>query len=200
MAKVGAQRAAELTGKSKSTIQRAMNGGKLSFEVDANQRRVIDVSELERVFGLAPQQDAKESGAGEDELRRAGEMIEMERMKMRIRMLEDALESAQAQLEDMRQQRDQWQKQSQQILITSQYSQKQAEDYKAEIKAREAREQERHRALMEKKRRRQIAERRAAQQTETTGQSKAIRAEDVQDGKLDFQSLWKKIKGEGEAA
>ena len=29
MAKVGAQRAAELTGKSKSTIQRAMKSGKL---------------------------------------------------------------------------------------------------------------------------------------------------------------------------
>ena len=52
MAKVGAQRAAELTGKSKSTVQRAMNSGKLSFELDANGRRVIDVSELERVFGL----------------------------------------------------------------------------------------------------------------------------------------------------
>ena len=34
MAKVGAQRAAELTGKSKSTIQRAMNAGKLSYEMD----------------------------------------------------------------------------------------------------------------------------------------------------------------------
>ena len=52
MAKVGPQRAAELTGRSKSTIQRAMNGGKLSFEVDANGRRLIDVSELDRAFGL----------------------------------------------------------------------------------------------------------------------------------------------------
>jgi len=53
MAKVGAQRAAELTGKSKSTIQRAMNNGKLSYEMDNNKRRIIDVSELERVYGLA---------------------------------------------------------------------------------------------------------------------------------------------------
>ena len=52
MAKVGAQRAAELTGKSKSTIQRSMNNGKLSYEMDTSGRRVIDVSELERVFGL----------------------------------------------------------------------------------------------------------------------------------------------------
>ena len=47
MAKVGAQRAAVLTGKSKSTIQRAMNSGKLSYSLDQNDRRVIDVSELE---------------------------------------------------------------------------------------------------------------------------------------------------------
>ena len=52
MAKVGAKRAAELTGKSKSTIQRAMKSGKVSYEVLDNNRRVVDVSELERVFGL----------------------------------------------------------------------------------------------------------------------------------------------------
>ena len=55
MAKVGAQRAAELTGRSKSTIQRSMNSGKLSFEIDGNGRRLIDASELDRVFGLLPQ-------------------------------------------------------------------------------------------------------------------------------------------------
>ena len=42
MAKVGTQRAAELTGKSKSTIQRAMKSGKLSSEKDANGRAIID--------------------------------------------------------------------------------------------------------------------------------------------------------------
>lgn len=50
MAKVGAQRAAELTGKSKSTVQRAMKSGKISYEVDHNGRRVIDVAELERAL------------------------------------------------------------------------------------------------------------------------------------------------------
>ena len=51
MSKIGPQRAADLTGRSKSTIQRAMNTGKLSYEIDSAGRRVIDVSELERVFG-----------------------------------------------------------------------------------------------------------------------------------------------------
>jgi len=71
MAKVGAQRAAELTGKSKSTIQRAMNSGKLSYELDANNRRIIDVSELERVFGLsAPSEKASTSSSVEAELKK----------------------------------------------------------------------------------------------------------------------------------
>ncbi len=141
MAKVGAQRAADLTGRSKSTIQRGMKSGRLSFEIDDKGQRLIDVSELERVFGLAPERPA---GTSEDtvkaEIQRAHDMIETERMKMRIRMLEDQLHMTQAQLDDAKDQRDQWQKQAQQVLLTSQYSQKQAEDLKEELKERDRRE------------------------------------------------------------
>ncbi len=137
MAKVGAQRAAELTGKSKSTIQRAMKSGKLSFEVLDNKRRAIDVSELERVFGLeesTPKQDTVEA-----ELQKAKDILEMERLKMRIRSLEDQLHTAEKQMEDLRGQRDQWQKQAQQVLLTNQHTQKQADDLKKELKDREDR-------------------------------------------------------------
>ncbi len=146
MAKVGAQRAAELTGRSKSTVQRAMNSGKLSFEVDANGRRLIDASELDRVFGLQPQSNAPASGTSvaaqqettsQAELQRAADMLEIERLKMRVRALEEQLDITREQLEDMRGQRDLWQKQSQQILITSQYSQRQAEELKEELRVRE---------------------------------------------------------------
>lgn len=149
MAKVGAQRAAELTGKSKSTIQRAMNAGKLSYEVDANSRRLVDVSELDRVFGLQPQGNdtgssyeaagASSSGMAvmELELEKARHAIEMERLKMEVRMAQDALDAAQRQIEDLKVQRDLWQKQAQQILITSQYSQKQSEERIAEMRDRE---------------------------------------------------------------
>ena len=136
MAKVGVQRAVELTGKSKSTIQRAMNSGKLSFSNSDAGRRLIDVSELERVFGVKP---AAAENAIETELQKAKEILETERMKMRIRTLEDKLHVAEEQIADLKAQRDQWQKQAQQVLITSQFSQKQAEDLKAEIKEREAR-------------------------------------------------------------
>lgn len=152
MSKVGPQRAAEMTGRSKSTIQRAMNTGKLSFEIDAAGRRVIDVSELDRVFGLSPAEDEPMdmSSAVKAELQRAAEMLEAERLKMRIRILEDQLHTAQEQFDDMKSQRDSWQKQAQQILLTSQYSQKQAEELKAEIKDRDAREAARRQALEER--------------------------------------------------
>lgn len=163
MAKVGAQRAAELTGKSKSTIQRAMNAGKLSFEVDANSRRLIDVSELERVFGIQPQNEtAPSSQQGgsvsvntgvEIELEKARHAIEIERLKMEVRMAQEQAEAAQRQIEDLKVQRDLWQKQAQQILITSQYSQKQSEERINEMQARE----EARRAQMEARRMQQGA-------------------------------------------
>lgn len=139
MAKVGVQRAVELTGKSKSTVQRAMNSGKLSFTKSDGNRRLIDVSELERVFGVTTATAVVTENTVEAELQKAKEIIETERMKMRIRVLEDKLHVAEIQVEDLKAQRDQWQKQAQQVLITSQFSQKQAEDLKAEIKEREAR-------------------------------------------------------------
>lgn len=146
MAKVGAQRAAELTGKSKSTIQRAMNAGKLSFEVDANSRRLIDVSELERVFGIQSQNESSAPAQGtqgginaavEVELEKARHAIEIERLRMEVRMAQDQADAAARQIEDLKVQRDLWQKQAQQILITSQYSQKQAEERITEMQAKE---------------------------------------------------------------
>ncbi len=187
MAKVGAQRAAELTGKSKSTIQRAMNQGKLSFEIDNNKRRIIDVSELERVFGLKPEAVKETPSNAAAELEKANAMIEMERMKMRIKMLETQLETAQDQVEDLKAQRDQWQKQAQQVLITSQYSQKQAEEFKAELKSREDR--------AKKRREQRIAQQMQKMRGENENQPATAPEEKAKDSAFDFQSLWSKIKG-----
>lgn len=138
MAKVGAQRAAELTGRSKSTIQRAMKSGKISYEMDANDRRVIDVAELERAFGLVPQQgEAQSQSAMHSEIEKATQLLEIERLKMRIKFLEEHNDALQSQIEDLKSQRDQWQKQAQQVLLTSQYSQKQAEELSEKLKERE---------------------------------------------------------------
>lgn len=197
MAKVGAQRAAELTGRSKSTVQRSMNSGKLSFEVDGNGRRLIDVSELDRVFGLLPQGNNTASGSAssqesspQSELQRAADMLEIERLKMRVRGLEEQLEMVREQFEDMRGQRDLWQKQSQQILITSQYSQKQAEELKEELRNREERARQAKQKVLEDRMKRMQG------QNENTHAPAQTQAQPQSAG---FQGIWNKLKG-GKAA
>jgi len=207
MAKVGAQRAAELTGKSKSTIQRSMNSGKISFELDANGRRLIDVSELERVFGV--QQNNAGAGSNnmpsvEEELRKASSMLEIERLQMRIKMLEDQIHTANEQISDLKEQRDQWQKQAQQVLITSQYSQQQAEELKAELRERDERAKaQRQKMLDERMKRMQgqgqnqnaAQQRPTQQQAQTPAQGTSAQSAEAGSG-IDFQGLWKKIKGD----
>lgn len=210
MAKVGAQRAAELTGKSKSTIQRAMNSGKLSYEMDANSRRIIDVSELERVFGLSSPSSSQSNTTTsvEAELKKATDMLEMERMKMKIKMLEDQLENLNTNLDDMKAQRDQWQKQAQQVLITSQYSQKQAEEYKAELKTREEQARKRREQMMAERMQKmkgqnqndKVAPTERKMTEEGTAKSAAETAQATGEiAGFDFQGLWQKIRG-GKAA
>jgi hypothetical protein len=183
MAKVGPQRAAEITGTSKSTIQRAMNKGRLSFEIDPAGRRVIDVSELDRVFGLQSVAPAN-SASVEQELEKASTMLETERLKMRIKMLEEQLHTANDQISDLKEQRDQWQKQASQVLITSQFSQKQAEELRDEMKERERRAKER-RTQMELK---QKVEKLKAQNQNTS-------EEGEDESGVNFKGLWKKVKG-----
>lgn len=193
MAKVGAQRAAELTGKSKSTIQRAMNNGKLSFENDNNNRRVIDVSELERVFGLE-KQAGNNSGASatvEHELEKAKQMLDMERMKMQLKSMEDQLAAANEQIDDLKEQRNKWQKQADQVLITSQYSQKQAEDYRNEVKDRDRKTEERRQKILDEKMKRLKAQNENSDHV----QNQADNSSSDGNGVI-FQGLWKKVKGQ----
>ena len=187
MAKVGAQRAAELTGKSKSTIQRAMNSGKLSYELDQNGRRVIDVSELDRAFGLNQSSAGATAPSVEEELEKASSMIEMERMKMRVKMLESQLEASETQIEDLKAQRDQWQKQASQVLITSQYSQKQAEELAEQLKERERRARERREKMEQHKL--------EARMKKLEAGNENSQDEDEGTGNA-FAGLWKKVKGQ----
>lgn len=140
MAKVGIQRATDLTGKSKSTIQRAMKQGKLSYDVDGN-RKLIDVSELERVYGiienLGNSESANATPSYETELQKAKHALEIDRLELKIKMLEDQLDNANLQIDDLKSQRDGWQKQAQQVLLTTEYSQKQADERIAELQQRE---------------------------------------------------------------
>ena len=186
MAKVGAQRAAELTGRSKSTIQRAMNNGKLSYEMDANDRRVIDVSELERAFGLLQSSAPANSGTTvEQELQKASSMLETERLKMRVTLLEHQLEAAEQQISDLKEQRDSWQKQAQQVLLTSQHSQKQADELREELKERERKMQARRQEILAQRMKK------LSQQNANDGQNEEAAQSEAQ---FKFQNIWKKMK------
>ena len=187
MAEVGAQRAAELTGKSKSTIQRSMNNGKLSYEMDTSGRRVIDVSELERVFGLE-KASANASSGVEQELEKAKQMLELERTKMQIKSLQDQLDAANEQISDLKEQRDKWQRQADQVLITSQYSQKQAEEYRNDIKEREKKALERRQRMLDERMKKMEPN------NENSVLNKTAQPETADD--TVFQGLWKKVKGE----
>lgn len=129
MAKVGVARAVKLTGKSKSTIQRAMNDGKLSFDTNDKGTRIIDVSELERVFGLDEQvanADAKKPSKG------MANVAELERLQLRAKSLEDQMFLLNQQLDDVKDQREDWKKQAQQLAITHQVTQDQAQSFKTQ--------------------------------------------------------------------
>ena len=193
MAKVGAQRAAELTGRSKSTVQRAMKNGKLSYEVDNNGRRVIDVAELDRAFGLVPQESERTSSVKvEAELEKATHMLEMERLKMRIRMLEEQVDMAQTTINDLKEQRDLWQKQAQQVLLTSQYSQKQAEELKAEIQERERRARLRRQQEME----RRVQKSGVRNDNESRAAAGPIAKIKQEAMGFDIHGLWNKFRGD----
>ena len=132
----------------------------------------------------------------QSELQRASDMLEIERLKMRVRALEDQLDMTREQLDDMRGQRDLWQKQSQQILITSQYSQRQAEELKEELRQREERARMQKQKMLEDRMKRMQGQNENAPAVESEAMQKA--ATPAQS--MNFQGLWNKIKGGKKAA
>ena len=63
MAKISISEASRLSGKPRSTIHRHLANGKLVKEIDGQGRPVIDVAELERVYGSLRQVDMAQNGA-----------------------------------------------------------------------------------------------------------------------------------------
>ncbi|HRC27454.1 MAG TPA: hypothetical protein PKX87_08500, partial [Alphaproteobacteria bacterium] len=152
MTKVGAQRAADLTGRSKSTIQRAMTAGKLPYETDETGHRLIAVEDLDKLFGLrtagsspVPSEDeADEEIGGADRAR--GEISARtptdEKAAEKILALE-------ARVVDLETQRDAWQRQAQEAVATCQAAQKQVDAFAQIISERDRREDERRRQIIE---------------------------------------------------
>ena len=106
-----AGKAAIEVGKTKSTITKAIASGKLSAIKNDSGAWEIDVSELHRVFPPTP-----------------SETVEIEQLETpkrntenskEIEALERLLKAAEAQLEDVKADRDEWRKQANQLLLTN---------------------------------------------------------------------------------
>lgn len=126
LSKVSVSQAAKLTGKSRETINKATQDGKLSFSRNGSNHKQIDVSELERIYPFvttideinkkpktvtsSPPSSEPDTGAELAALRekiasseRANEMLTAERQRER-RQLEDEIENLRGSLEKYQEQ------------------------------------------------------------------------------------------------
>ena len=116
---------AKVTGRSKGTISKALSDGKLSYLEKTESGYAIDLAEALRVFPPKTPHEQIEQGRGSlntpeelshsylmqseiDQLRSRLETAETERQRER--------ENSQTQIDDLKTQRDQWQKQAEQTL------------------------------------------------------------------------------------
>jgi len=95
-----------------------MEKGRLSFEKDETGNRVIDVSELDRVFGLRPQQEI--DPVDTDELYRHDmQLIEL-RAQLEIERSKRAL--LEERVDELREERDRWRNQAERMLTDQRQS------------------------------------------------------------------------------
>lgn len=106
MPKLSLSQAAKLTGKSKSTINRAIKTGKLSATRHEDGTYSIDPAELARAFDVEPLEAAKRRDAELDETRLLERITALETMLNREREI-----SA-----DLKEDRDRWRQQATALL------------------------------------------------------------------------------------
>ena len=103
--------AAKATGKSKTTIQRAISRGTISASKEKNGRYSIDPSELHRVFPMMST-DTVAHGFQVDTSRPPDETP----LQMKVEALEAMLEREREALTEMRSDRDAWKQQATALL------------------------------------------------------------------------------------
>lgn len=106
MPELSLSQAAKLTGKSKSTINRAIKTGKLSATRHDDGSYSIDPAELSRVFNMEPHDSSKRSDAQPDGTR----LLE------RIEYLEAMLTREREISADLKEDRDRWRQQASALL------------------------------------------------------------------------------------
>jgi|TARA_R110002096_G_scaffold296353_2_gene490710 predicted site-specific integrase-resolvase len=103
--------AAKATGKSKTTIQRAISKGLISATKQTNGRYSIDPSELHRVFS-AISSDTVAQPSQVDTMRPPDESL----LQVKVEALEAMLEREREALTEMRSDRDAWKQQATALL------------------------------------------------------------------------------------
>lgn len=116
MTKVGLMKAAELTGKSASTIHRALKAGRLSFEINDHGERSVDASELFRVF--PPKASGEPSEALRDEMPShiARHDTQLAKMEVELRAERERNAILEQLLNEMRQERQAERREKEQLL------------------------------------------------------------------------------------
>lgn len=106
MPELSLSQAAKLTGKSKSTINRAIKTGKFSATRHDDGSYSIDPAELARVFEIEPPEGAKRRDAEPDGTR----------LRERIETLETMLNREREVSADLKEDRDRWRQQATALL------------------------------------------------------------------------------------
>lgn len=108
--------AAKATGKSKTTIQRAISKGKISAHKDQDGRYSIDPSELHRVFSLV----TDETVSRDPNLDTSRPYDETPELRAKIEALEAMLAREREALDEAREDRDAWKNQATALLAAPQ--------------------------------------------------------------------------------
>lgn len=103
--------AAKATGKSKTTIQRAIAKGRISASKGDNGRYVIEPSELHRVFPLAPHATVAQPSQSDTVLPQNETTLQV-----KVEALEAMLDREREALSEMRNDRDAWKQQATALL------------------------------------------------------------------------------------
>lgn len=102
MALVGLKRASELTGKNQSTIHRAMKAGRLSYSLSDSGERLLDTSELNRLFPVKSDDDALRNDA-QAERRNDAQAADL---RARLTLMQQRIDVLEADKADLRSERD----------------------------------------------------------------------------------------------
>ncbi len=128
---IGASKAAKIANVARSTIYKDMDDGKLSFTIGSKGKKIINVSELERVYGNLNLPDNKKTSDNVRE--RQNRTVKKDSsdsvLSVEIKMLREQIQRVdqmnererdrlEKQIEDLRADRDKWREQSSKLLIT----------------------------------------------------------------------------------